>query len=88
MTGNHDTFSRKDTGALSTATFDTDMGAAMAGVLNPNGAVLFTASSGDLAGHLFLAVDQNGVAGYQAGQDFVIEFVNSPLPTVIPDFII
>jgi VCBS repeat-containing protein len=36
-------------------------------------AVLFTASAGSLAGHTFLVVDINGVAGYQANQDFVID---------------
>jgi hypothetical protein len=32
---------------------------------------LFTPTAGDLAGTLFLVVDANGEAGYQAGEDFV-----------------
>jgi len=36
-------------------------------------AVLFTASAGNLSGHTFLVVDANGVAGYQAGQDYVMQ---------------
>ena len=31
------------------------------------------ASAGNLAGHTYIIVDANGVAGYQAGADFVIE---------------
>ncbi len=41
-------------------------------------AVLFAPDSGTLAGHLFLIVDQNGIAGYQANQDLVIEISGSP----------
>jgi Ca2+-binding RTX toxin-like protein len=40
-------------------------------------AVLFAPDSGSLAGHLFLVIDQNGVAGYQANQDLVIEITDS-----------
>jgi Ca2+-binding RTX toxin-like protein len=61
-------------GTLSVASFDSDLandvGAAQ---LRVHQAVLFTASSGDLSGHTFLIVDANGVAGYQAGQDLVID---------------
>jgi len=35
--------------------------------------VLFTPSSGGYHGDTFLIIDENGVAGYQAGQDLVIE---------------
>ena len=38
------------------------------------------ASSGTLAGHIFAVIDTNGIAGYQAGQDLVIELVNPVLP--------
>ena len=57
-------------GSLSAATFDTDLTAAMAG-LGAGRAGLFTPTAGDLAGTLFLVVDGNGEAGYQAGEDFV-----------------
>jgi hypothetical protein len=40
-------------------------------------AVLFTPTTGNLAGHAFLIVDENGVAGYQAGADVVIELTNA-----------
>ncbi len=60
-------------GALSTASFDTDLAAAVgASQLGAHHAVVFTASSGTLAGDHFLVIDANGTAGYQAGQDFVI----------------
>ena len=57
-------------GTLSAATFDTDLAAALAG-LGAGRAGLFTPTAGDLAGTLFLVVDANGEAGYQAGEDFV-----------------
>jgi hypothetical protein len=60
------------TGALSTASFDSDLATAIgSGQLGVNHAVLFTANSGTLSGDTFLIVDANGVAGYQAGQDYV-----------------
>lgn len=59
-------------GSLSLASFDGDLAAAIgSGNLAAQHAVLFTPSSGDLAGDTFLIVDANGTAGYQAGQDFV-----------------
>jgi VCBS repeat-containing protein len=68
------------TGALSTATFDDDLAAGLAGVLGAGQAALFTGNGGDLAGHVFAVIDANGIAGYQAGQDLVIELVNAVLP--------
>jgi hypothetical protein len=38
---------------------------------------MFTASGGTLSGHAFLVVDANGVAGFQAGADYVME-INNP----------
>jgi VCBS repeat-containing protein len=62
------------TGNLSNSGFDAslaqDIGAAQ---LSAHGAVLFTPNSGGLAGHTFLIIDENGVAGYQASQDIVIQ---------------
>ena len=62
------------TGVLGPTNFNTvlahDIGA---GQLQAGGAVLFTPSSGGYAGGTFLIIDENGVAGYQAGQDLVIE---------------
>ncbi len=43
------------------------------GQLAAGHAVLFTPTSGDDAGHTFLIVDVNGDAGYQGGEDFVID---------------
>jgi hypothetical protein len=86
LPGDHDDCGRIG-GALSLASFDSDMAAAMAG-LSAGHASFLEVTAGDLAGHLFLVVDQNGIAGYQAGEDFVIEFVNSIVPAAIPDFIV
>jgi hypothetical protein len=42
-----------------------------------------------MAGRLFLIVDQNGTAGYQAGEDFVIELAGTAPPVgPVPDFIV
>ena len=57
-------------GALSAGTLDADLAGALGG-LGAGRAVLFAPDSGDLAGTLFLIVDGNGVAGYQAGEDYV-----------------
>ena len=60
-------------GALSTATFDTDLAAAIgAGELPAGEAVRFKPTSGDLAGRLFLIVDGNGSGGYSPNGDYVI----------------
>lgn len=60
------------TGRADSATFNADIRHA-AGSLGDHHAVLFTADSGSDAGKTFLIVDANGVAGYQAGHDLLIE---------------
>jgi Ca2+-binding RTX toxin-like protein len=57
-------------GTLSSASFDGDLAAAV-GSLGAGRAMLYSPDAGDLAGTLFLVVDGNGEAGYQAGEDFV-----------------
>lgn len=75
-------------GALSTATFDTDLSAAIgSGQLGANHAVLFTPNAGTLAGTTFLIIDSDGVAGYSAGSDIVIQLTNPPASLVTGDFI-
>ena len=56
-------FTTQDTGSDAT---DSDVRAA-------GNSALFTANAGDLSGQSFLVVDSNGTAGYQAGQDLVIQ---------------
>ena len=56
-----------------TSVLEHDVGAAQ---LSAYGAVLFTPSSGGYAGNTFLIIDENGVAGYQAGSDLVIELLH------------
>jgi hypothetical protein len=64
------------TGRLRENSFNSDLAAAAdATHLSKRGAVLFTPDSGNLAGKTFLIVSQNGVFGYQAGADLVIELV-------------
>ena len=65
-------------GALSSGSFNGDLSSAVgAGQLAAHHAVLFTPDSGSLSGETFLIVDANGVAGYQAGQDFVIDITGA-----------
>jgi Ca2+-binding RTX toxin-like protein len=66
------------TGSLSLATFDSDLAAAMNSTTLPvDQAALFVPSGGDFAGETFLIVDENGNAGYQAGQDLVIHLLHA-----------
>jgi len=61
-------------GTLSSGLFDTNLATAVdAAHLAAHDAVLFTPDAGTLHGHTFLVVDMNGVAGYQAGVDLVIQ---------------
>jgi hypothetical protein len=61
-------------GNVSAATIDADLTSLLtASRFSANAFVLVTPKSGNLAGHHFLVVDGNGVAGYQAGHDLVIE---------------
>lgn len=61
-------------GALSKATFDSDLAAAVGSAhLSASHAVLFTPATGDQAGKTFLVVDANGTAGYQTNADLVID---------------
>ncbi|HXL99991.1 MAG TPA: VCBS domain-containing protein, partial [Rhizomicrobium sp.] len=61
-------------GRLSSANVDANLTTAIgSGQLAAHHAVLFDPTIGNLAGHTFLIVDLNGTAGYQAGQDLVID---------------
>jgi Ca2+-binding RTX toxin-like protein len=63
-------------GALRTSAFDANLASAIgAGQLAAGHAVLFTPTVGNYAGHTILVVDANGVAGYQAGADYVFDLV-------------
>lgn len=65
-------------GHLSASTFDSDLAvAANASHLAAHSAALFTPNSGTLQGDTFLIIDANGRAGYQAGQDVVIELTGA-----------
>ncbi|MBX9857983.1 MAG: M10 family metallopeptidase C-terminal domain-containing protein [Sphingomonas sp.] len=73
----HDSYATIASGALSTASFDADLNAATGAQLIGGRAVLFTPTSGTLAGQAFLVVDANGVDGYQAGADYVFQLPNA-----------
>ncbi|HEY1630649.1 MAG TPA: calcium-binding protein [Rhizomicrobium sp.] len=61
-------------GGVNAATIDANIASILnAAKLPANEAVLLTPQSGNLQGHVFLVVDGNGVAGYQAGADLVVE---------------
>ena len=58
--------------------FDTELAAALnSSVLGADHAILFTPNSGTLAGHTFLVVDANNVAGYTAGADYVFDITGA-----------
>lgn len=64
-------------GRLSTGNFENQLAHALdAAQLTSNNAVIFKPDEGNLAGHIFLIVDRNGVPGYQAGQEHVFELVD------------
>lgn len=66
------------TGVLNEANFDGDLAAAVnASALPAHNAVLFDPSGGtaDYANTVYLIVDANGIAGYQAGQDYVFQLL-------------
>ena len=70
-------------GSLSSTSIDSDLAAAIgSSQLASHHALLFTPSSGSLAGEHFLIVDANGTAGYQAGQDFVIDLHSGNLASL------
>ncbi|HEY1709571.1 MAG TPA: bluetail domain-containing putative surface protein, partial [Rhizomicrobium sp.] len=65
-------------GGMNPANFDLNLASAIgASQLHAHDAVLFTPDRGTLAGHTFLIVDANGTAGYQAGQDYVIDITGA-----------
>ena len=65
-------------GTLTSANFDTNLAHALgASQLHAGDAVLFTPNAGNQVGHTFLVIDENGTAGYQAGQDLVIELTSA-----------
>lgn len=75
-------------GSLSTAGFDASLAATIgAGQLAANNALLYTPNAGEFAGVTFLVVDADGVAGYQAGVDFVIRLDTPPPAITTSDFI-
>ena len=77
-------------GILDTSSFEANLTAAVgAGQLGAGEAVLFDPSSGNLnsLNHLYLVVDANGVAGYQAGADYVVQLFQSSGTLSVDDFI-
>ena len=77
-------------GTLNTTSFEANLAAAVgAAQLGSGQAVLFDPSSGNLnfANHLYLIVDANGVAGYQAGADYVVQLFNAIGTLTLDDFI-
>jgi len=76
------------TGSLSTATFNSDLAAAIgASHLLAHAAVLFTPSGGTLAGHTFLIADTVGMAGYQANHDLVADVTGAKGPLTTGNFV-
>jgi len=68
-------------GAVVTAgSFDSDLQAAIGtSQLAAGHAVLFNPGGPDFAGRTFLIVDGNGLAGYQSGEDYVLDVTSGAL---------
>ena len=65
-------------GELRAKHFDADLAAAADGAhLDAHHAVLFTPDAGGLAGETLLIADANGTAGYQAGEDLVVQLASA-----------
>jgi predicted extracellular nuclease/Ca2+-binding RTX toxin-like protein len=65
------------TGRLDDASFDIDLGNAVRNSLTTGSAVFFNVNAGNHQGETFLLVDVNGIDGYQAGQDLVMQVVSA-----------
>ena len=78
-----DGFGRSETGVRDPATMGATREAAVF-TLAVRHAAVFTASGGDQIGRTFLVIDANGIEGYQADGDYLIEFIApiSPLDNV------
>ena len=64
-------------GKLTTGRFDAQLASKIDGThLFPHHAVIYTPNAGNLAGTIFLIVDQNGTPGYQANEDMVFALEN------------
>jgi hypothetical protein len=66
-----------NSGKLGVLNFDNNLATAMNGVLDAHTAALFTPTTFALQGATFLVVDQNGLAGYQSGDDLVLRLDNA-----------
>lgn len=60
-------------GQLRGGHFDADMTVALSSALQPSHALVWTPGAGNLAGHTFLVIDQDGTVGYQSGADIVVQ---------------
>ena len=70
------------TGKLMSAHFNATLADAVdTAHLGAHHAVLFAPDEGTRAGQTFLVVDFNGDAGYQAGEDLVIQFTGASVPS-------
>lgn len=73
--------------ALSTASINSDMHAALAGHLLAHDAILVTANAGTLSGHTFLVVDADGAAGYTGNADMLFDVTGYTGTITTGDFI-
>jgi Ca2+-binding RTX toxin-like protein len=62
-----------DSGNVSTASFDADLGTAIGDTIGTSQALVFSATGGDLNGLTFLVVDGNANGFYEGGSDIVID---------------
>ena len=76
------------TGSLSTATFNSNLAAAIGpSHLVAHSAVLFTPSAGTLADNTFVVVGDDSVAGYQEGGDLVLNVTGAKRTLTTANFV-
>ena len=74
---------------LDGGTLENDLTGALSGVLGAGGVSIVTAAGGELKGHVFLVIDQDGAAGYGRGSDLVIDITGATnMPAGGVDFLL
>jgi Ca2+-binding RTX toxin-like protein len=77
-----------DSASFATGSVDETLTAFLADRLTAGGLFVVGVDDGPMQSHAFLVVDQNGVAGYQAGEDLAIHVVSFLPDAGVPNFLV
>src|SRR5262249_32252476 len=75
-------------GSVASGSFAADIETLCSGVLEASHAIQITATSGTLAGHIYLVVDANDLDGFQKGVDYVMDVTGISGTVTGADFVI